>query len=199
MCRIYVFSVGLALILISCQNDSGNSDVATSSMKINEERELDIDSVENSNLPFLPSLGLGNPQPKPDAVKGFEPLTWEILRDVSFEDRYYEEEEEYFLFPTYGDHVSSYESKDVYISGYLLPINPDSNLYVLSQNTFSSCYFCGNAGPESIIELDLKDQLGEGYITDQWIAFKGKLALNADNLDHLYYILQDAQEVPLKD
>jgi len=193
----------VACVLFACQRDPAKQDVATSSMEINEEKDAETTAEEAdtsaNRLPILPTLGLGNPQPKAHAVEGYEKLTWEILRDVSFEDKYYEKEDEYFLYPTYGDQVQSYKGKDVFISGYLLPINPDSNIYVLSANTFSSCYFCGNAGPESIVELDLAEELGEGYITDQWIAFKGEFSLNADNLDHLYYILEDAVEVPLEE
>ncbi len=192
-----------ALLLVACQNDDKKQDVATSSMELNKGKDNGATAEEadtNANrLPILPTLDLGNPQPKANTVEGYEKLTWEILRDVSFEDKYFEKEDEYFLHPTYGDQVKSYQGKKVFISGYLLPINPDSNIYVLSANTFSSCFFCGNAGPESIVEINLTEELGEGYVTDQWIAFKGQFSLNADNLDHLYYILEDAVEVPLKE
>ena len=52
--------------------------------------------------------------------------------------------------------------------------------YALSAFPFSSCFFCGAAGPESVLELDLKHQ--QEYLTDEVITFKGVLELNSDPL-----------------
>jgi len=197
----------LVLIGISagCDTPEKDKNIATSSMEsLETDRSQGLtttgDSVYPSEgiMPGLPIAGVVHPQPKPEAVKGYRKLTWEFLRDVSFEDKYYEAEDLYFLYPTYGDEITYYEGKDIFLSGYLIPINPDSNMYVLSANPFSSCYFCGNAGPESIVELALAEELGEGYVTDQWLAFKGALKLNAEDLNHLYYIIENATEVPIE-
>lgn len=49
--------------------------------------------------------------------------------------------------------VNQYEGEEVIISGYLIPIDIESERYALSKNPFSSCFFCGNAGPETVVEL----------------------------------------------
>ena len=189
------------LTAIACNPEPTESEdtspaVVTSTLASDVPAESEPDSL--GPLALIPDAGVGKTQPKPEDTKGFELLTWDLLRLVTFEKKYYENEAQYFDFPVYEQEVLDLEGKPVYISGYLLPINPDSNMYVLSENTFSSCFFCGQAGAESIVELTLAEELDKSYTTDQWIAFKGILRLNADDLDHLYYILEDAIELELE-
>ena len=183
-------------------NESGNAEASLSPMEeVAEVGEGLVDSfgLEDAGpLAIMPDAGIGKPKPQAEAVEGYQLLTWDDLRQVTFEKKFYESEGQYFDFPTYSEEIKRRQDEDVYISGYLLPVNPDSNIYVLSAYTFSSCFFCGQAGPESIVELTLEDQLDESYATDQWITFKGNLKLNADDLDHLYYILDKAEEVPFE-
>ena len=65
---------------------------------------------------------------------------------------------------------------------------------MLSANPYSSCFFCGQAGPESVMEIQLLKQY-DGLRMDQVITFKGKLRLNADDIYQLNYILEDAEVV----
>ena len=201
------FLIALLLLSLSCTpggdaDKSGNVEASlspTEEIAEGEDSLTDYFEMEDIGpLAVMPDVGVGKPKPKAEAVKGHQLLTWDDLRQVTFEKKYYESEGQYFDFPTYGEEIKQREGEDVYISGYLLPVNPDSNIYVLSAYTFSSCFFCGQAGPESILELTLKEQLDESYVTDQWITFKGNFNLNADDLDHLYYILDKAEEVPFE-
>ncbi|MEM6633720.1 MAG: hypothetical protein AAF694_28870 [Bacteroidota bacterium] len=191
------------LVALACTSEPPSSEeapppVVTSTLSTATPPEAIEDSAFTAPLALLPDVGLGRSKPKPGDIVGFGLLTWDILRLVTFEKKFYETEGQYFDYPVYEQEVKDLEGKPVYISGYLLPINPDSNIYVLSENTFSSCFFCGQAGPESIVELTLAEKLDKSYTTDQWIAFKGTLRLNADDLDHLYYILEDAIELELE-
>lgn len=119
-------------------------------------------------------------------------ITWANLTDVSFEDRYYEEFDQYLPYPTFGQSVKNLEDKEVQISGYVIPIEPER--YILSQNPFASCFFCGGAGPETVLELELKSY-DKTYFTDQYLSFKGTLKLNVSDIDKLNYLLQSAEEV----
>lgn len=119
-------------------------------------------------------------------------ISWEVLADVSFEDKYYEDFEQYLPYPTFGSQVQNLAGKEVQIEGYIIPIEPER--YILSQNPFASCFFCGGAGPETVLELEMKSY-SKTYYTDQYLSFKGKLNLNRDNIDKLNYILVEAEEV----
>jgi hypothetical protein len=97
------------------------------------------------------------------------------------------------LFPTFGATVKKIENKPVFIKGYMVPIDPESNQYVLSAFPYSMCFFCGGAGPESVMGLKLKKN--QRFKTDEIHTFKGKLMLNSTDLFELNYILTEAEVV----
>ena len=119
-------------------------------------------------------------------------IDWSHLADVTFEDRYYEDFDQYLPYPTFGQSVKELENKEVQISRYIIPIEPER--YILSQNPFASCFFCGGAGPETVLELEMKSY-DKTYYTDQYLSFKGTLKLNISDIDKLNYLLQSAEEV----
>jgi hypothetical protein len=55
----------------------------------------------------------------------------------------------------------------------------------------SQCFFCGGAGPESIVEVNFARELPKFQI-DDLVTVKGKLKLNIDDMDHVNFILTDA-------
>ena len=79
------------------------------------------------------------------------------------------------------------------IKGYLIPIDEtgDENILVLSANPYSSCFFCGGAGQESVMDVLLKDK-SQKFQTDQLVTFEGKLKLNNSDLYFVNYILEGA-------
>ena len=83
-------------------------------------------------------------------------IDWSILADVEFTDLYIEEVDEYFLYPHFGPSVRELAGKEVKIRGFVLAIDPTKNYYILSKGPFSSCFFCGVGGPETIVELEMK-------------------------------------------
>lgn len=84
-----------------------------------------------------------------------------------------------------------YEGEEVIIAGYLIPIDVEANSYALSMNPFSSCFFCGNAGPETVIELRFAEDPGR-FATDKYLPIKGRLRLNRDG-SGLFFTLLNAE------
>ncbi len=119
-------------------------------------------------------------------------LSWEILRDVTFKKKWYAEESVYMLYPTFGPGIQKLNGKPVELTGYILPVDLDANLYVLSAFPYSACFFCGGAGPESVVSLKFK-KAGRKFKTDERVTFRGTLKLNADNIYELNYILTEAE------
>jgi hypothetical protein len=136
------------------------------------------------------------PPSKPAAAASVEPvkLSWEILRDVTFKKKWYAEESVYMLYPTFGPGVQKLSGKTVELTGYVLPVDLETNLYVLSAFPFSACFFCGGAGPESVVSLKFK-KAGKKFKTDERRTFRGTLKLNADNIYEMNYILADAEMI----
>lgn len=120
-------------------------------------------------------------------------LTWKILADVQFKDVYLEDLDAYYWKPTFGPAVKALEGKEVFITGYLIPVDADENFYVLSRYPFANCFFCGGAGPESVIDLRFKGD-HRVYKTDERLSFKGKFKLNSTDIYQMNYILENAVE-----
>ena len=137
-------------------------------------------------LPTAPVI----PPAKAEPVK----LSWEVLRDVTFKKKWYAEESVYMLYPTFGQGIQKLNGKTVELTGYVLPVDLESNTYVLSAFPFSACFFCGGAGPESVVSLKFKKS-AQKYKTDERRTFRGTLKLNADNIYELNYIMADAEMV----
>jgi len=119
-------------------------------------------------------------------------LTWEILRDVTFKKKWYAEESIYMLHPTFGASVQKLKDQPVSITGYILPVDLDANLYVLSAFPFSACFFCGGAGPETVMTLNFKKN-SRKFKTDERLTLVGTLKLNADDIYQMNYILDKAE------
>lgn len=124
----------------------------------------------------------------------FSELTWRMLEDVEFKDVYVEELDAYYWKPTFGSGVQGLEGKDVYITGYMIPVDLDEDFYVLSRYPFANCFFCGGAGPESVIDLRFVGKSPRVYQTDERLTFAGKFRLNADDVYQMNYILDGAKE-----
>jgi len=121
-------------------------------------------------------------------------LSWEILRDVTFKKKWYAEESIYMLYPTFGAGIQKLSGKTVDLTGYVLPVDLEANTYVLSAFPFSACFFCGGAGPESVVALKFKKN-SRKFKTDERRTFRGILKLNADNIYEMNYIIADADLV----
>jgi hypothetical protein len=52
------------------------------------------------------------------------------------------------------------------------------------------CFFCGGAGPETVMEVISKEPI---KYTTEAITIKGKLDLNANDINRLMYGLKDAE------
>ena len=121
-------------------------------------------------------------------------LTWQALSDVEFEDVYLEELDAYYWMPTFGPQVMAAEGKEFFITGYMIPVDVDEDFYVLSRYPFANCFFCGGAGPESVIDLRFPGKSERAYQTDDRLSFRGTLRLNADDVYQMNYILEGAVE-----
>ena len=121
-------------------------------------------------------------------------LTWQVLSDVEFTDVYLEELDAYYWMPEFGPQVIGAEGKEFFITGYMIPVDVDEDFYVLSRYPFANCFFCGGAGPESVIDLRFPNKSERTYQTDDRLTFRGKLRLNADDVYQMNYILEGAVE-----
>ena len=117
-------------------------------------------------------------------------LTWDDFADVSFKPQLVEEYGVEFLMPTFGQHIQSYNGKEISITGYFLNLSGSGDIFLVSQYPMASCFFCGTAGPETIIEIQFNEE--PSFDTDQIVTVKGTLELNSLDVNQCNYILKDA-------
>jgi len=119
-------------------------------------------------------------------------INWDTLADVSFVTEYVEKYDADFFVPSFGPQVKALEGKEVVLKGYMLPVAPDEDVFILSKNTYASCFFCGVGGPETIVEIQFKPGHPQ-FVMDQVVKIKGILSLNKDDVEHCNYILKEAE------
>lgn len=121
-------------------------------------------------------------------------INWKKLSDVEFARKLNKEVNMYFLYPTFGPTVKALQGKEIQIKGYIIPVDENENVYVVSAQPMAMCFFCGGSGPESIMELQFKNKKLR-FKTDEVRTVKGILQLNPSDIEHLNYILKNAEVV----
>ena len=115
---------------------------------------------------------------------------WNIFSRVKFTEQLIRNE--YYLVPFLDTRIKSYEGKVVSLKGYYLPMDlADEHTIILSKNPYSMCFFCGGAGPESVAEIIFAGKAPK-LKPDQIVTVTGKLKLNAADVEHMNFILEDA-------
>ena len=76
-------------------------------------------------------------------------------------------------------------------------IYSDSLFYTPFNYDFANCFFCGGAGPETVVDLQFTDSPRE-YATDERLTFAGELKLNSDDVYQMNYIIVGAHEYTRK-
>jgi|GEM_PF-292028 len=128
---------------------------------------------------------------------GYIKINWQMLSFVNFEEKYTEEVGAYVPYPIFAPEVQGLDGKKVEIKGYVIPVEElqDQSIIVLSAYPFSQCFFCGNAGPESVMDIQLENPQKYRFKKDDYTTFRGTLKLNDHDLNFLNYILNNAEVV----
>jgi hypothetical protein len=122
-------------------------------------------------------------------------INWDDLADVKFKTVYDADLGMDILEADPGAHLATLDGQEVVITGFMIPLNALGTSYVLSRFPNANCFFCGGAGPETILELKLKPTYLKRYSTDTYATFRGRLRLHERNLHSLNFVLMDAEKV----
>lgn len=117
---------------------------------------------------------------------------WKLLEDVHYKNR--EEATTGFTitYPEFGEKVKKLEGKKITLKGFIVPLDEltGKNRFVLSSLPFNICFFCGGAGPETVIEVYSQEQID---YTDDLIWIEGIFQANPSNPEKLMYLLKEAR------
>lgn len=134
-------------------------------------------------MALLCLTGLGLSAQKQLVWQLLEMTTYKIMNESALDVTYQPE------FP--GILETQFEDQEVLITGYLIPIDVEAQKYALSKNPFTSCFFCGGAGPETVIELRFAEAPGR-FATDEYVMIKGRLRLNRSG-SGLFFTLENVE------
>lgn len=115
-------------------------------------------------------------------------VTWKLLGQIDFVKRknpHYGE----VMYPMINGTLKALQGKKIKASGFIVPI--DSKSYALSKNVFAQCFFCGNAGPETIMGIKFKGSTPR-LKTDTYVTMEGTFRYNADDIDDWIYHIENA-------
>ena len=120
--------------------------------------------------------------------------TWQDLAKVTYEKKYDELLGFKVDVPVFGEDIKAMAGKTIEISGYIVPVEgyKSHNEFVFSAYPYNMCFFCGGAGPETVMEVTASEPVK--YSTSR-ITLRGTLTLNDSNINQLMYLLSDAELV----
>ncbi len=122
---------------------------------------------------------------------------WKTLTKIGWKKEFNEYVGTEMEMPLFSEEVKALNGEEVIIEGFVLPLDLSQGDYlILSMFPYASCFFCGNAGPETVMEVYMKEP--KPYAADEKVTFKGKLKLNYDDAMHLVYMLQDAEPIKVE-
>ncbi len=117
--------------------------------------------------------------------------TWKTLSRITFKKEYDKVLGLKIDLPVFSKEVKEMAGKEVTIKGYIIPTDgyKSQQEFVFSAFPYNMCFFCGGAGPETVMEVSTKDPIK--YTTEP-IYLKGILKLNGSDVNRLIYSLEKA-------
>ncbi|MFA7444531.1 MAG: hypothetical protein WCY89_01160 [Flavobacteriaceae bacterium] len=116
-------------------------------------------------------------------------MTWSLLGKIKYENKPHKDYPDGVMFPVINDQLKGKKGKRIVISGFIIPI--DNETYALSKNVFAACFFCGQAGPETIMGIQFKD-LKKRLKTDQYVTLVGTFRYNDNDVEDWIYHIDNA-------
>ncbi|MFK7972447.1 MAG: hypothetical protein AB8F95_18905 [Bacteroidia bacterium] len=92
--------------------------------------------------------------------------------------------------PQYPAEVEALDGKTVEVKGYIIPMEVDLGYFAFSAFPYETCFFCGQAGIETVMEVVAKEEIN--YVAKR-VTLRGTLKLNREDFSsRLLFYLEDA-------
>ena len=119
---------------------------------------------------------------------------WKTLSKITYKKEYDEMLGFKVDMPIFSAEVKALDGKNVTIKGYIIPVEgyKSHKEFVFSAYPYNMCFFCGGAGPETVMEVKSKSPIA---FTADPITIKGVLHLNSTDVNKLMYSLTEAEKV----
>ena len=119
---------------------------------------------------------------------------WKTLSKITYKKEYDEMLGFKVDVPIFSGDVKALDGKEVSITGYIIPVQgyKSHKEFVFSAYPYNMCFFCGGAGPETVMEVLSLEPVP--YTADP-VTIKGKLTLNSTDINRLMYALTEVRVV----
>lgn len=115
-------------------------------------------------------------------------LNWKLLGMIKFVKKADKEYGE-VMYPIVSPLLKQKNKKRIAMTGFIVPI--DNVSFALSKNVFASCFFCGAAGPETIMGIKFRGVTPK-LKTDQYVTLEGNFRINENDVEDWIYHIEDA-------
>ncbi len=146
-------------------------------------------------LIFIAASGQEAFAQKKVAKKSQEMNYWTVLSMVMMQKKFDEDIGIDIDVPKFGKKVKELNGQEITIRGYILPLKASKNqkYFILSAVPFNQCFFCGGAGPESVMEVFSTKPV---KASKKMVKLRGKLRVNFNpSIGQVLYTLKDAKVV----
>lgn len=115
-------------------------------------------------------------------------ITWKQLANIKFALKKHPSYGE-INFPIVNSDLKKLANKKIVVKGFIVPI--DNKTYAISKNVFASCFFCGKAGPETIMGIKFAKATPK-LKTDLYVTLEGTFRYNENDADDWIYHIENA-------
>ncbi len=182
MRKIYIFFILLFGVIIMLE---ASLEVKNPSTKIAPESENNVQEAG-----FVPSIFIENKFENEELFfSSPDTLSWKLLGIIKYIKKPNKDYPDGVMFPIVNSDLKAKNKKKIVMSGFIVPI--DNVSYALSKNVFAACFFCGKAGPETIMGIKFRGKTPR-LKTDQYVTLEGNFRYNDSDVNDWIYHIEDA-------
>ena len=119
------------------------------------------------------------------------PVEWSQLSQVHYVSMVDIRNGNFIDRPRFSKEIKQLKGESIQIQGYLIPLDVEGNAYALSRYPYSACFFCGGAGPESVMDVHFTEPYKSRDLNEM-VTLQGTLELNDEGYG-LIYLLSKAK------
>jgi hypothetical protein len=118
---------------------------------------------------------------------------WNTLGMVTYESKYDESTFVEIKKPKISSTVEKVDGTVIIVEGFIIPLSGQvtQSHFMLSKFPQATCFFCGKAGPETAMQVFMKDNK-KIKITERKVKVTGTLYVNPKDANSLLYTLENA-------
>lgn len=121
---------------------------------------------------------------------------WRKLSIVKFDKRIADADQHVAREPRYMPLMRSLDGTEIIVKGYIIPLTGKvaQTEFMFSAYPYEMCFFCGKAGPETVMEAFAKDGEPIDY-SEKSMTLKGTFRFRSSDVNDIMFALENAELV----